>query len=240
MVSLFLIGFYSLWSVSKWRMIILITVPFFGAYVYASGSIMSCLLAFIGCAVFPFLNIKNDPGRSQFFAKWAVFVLAVCLAILKKVWIPGSGAVYSQKFSGGTLVNFTDRIDIWGFYFTQIISDKFVFLFGHSAPPDRNIFPSAHSYYLDLTYNFGAIPTLVIFGLIVITLVKIRRNIIDILASPHIFILAMIVIFLIIDNLLKVGFRQPYPGILSFFLWGVLLIRLNKLQIAKDSVPKKA
>jgi len=30
----------------------------------------------------------------------------------------------------------------------------------------------------------------------------------------------------LIDNSLKVGFRQPYPGIIMFFLWGVLLNRL--------------
>lgn len=240
MASLFLMGLYSLWNVSKWRMLILIISPFFGVYVYASGSMMACLLSLIGCAIFPFLNIKNDPGRSQFFAKSSVFVLAVCSATLRKVWIPGSGSAYSQKFEGGALVNLTERVDIWGFYLTQIISNKFVFLFGHSAPPDRNIFPSAHNYFLDLAYNFGAIPTLIILGLIVITLVQIRRNITDILASPHIFSLAMIVMFLIMDNFLKVGFRQPYPGILSFFLWGVLLIRLSNLKLSKDDITIKA
>ena len=39
--------------------------------------------------------------------------------------------------------------------------------------------------------------------------------------------LAAIVLFLVvIDNSLKVGLRQPYPGILTFFLWGLLLARL--------------
>ena len=239
MTSIFLMGLYSLWNFSKWRVLIIILSPFFGAYVFASGSMMACLLSLIGCAAFPFLNTNNDPGRSQFFAKWSVFILAIFAAVLKKFWIPGSGSAYSQKFEGGTLVNLTERFHIWEFYFTQIISDKFVFLFGHPAPPDRNIFPSAHNYYLDLAYNFGAIPSLIILGLTVITLVQIRRNITDILASSHIFILVMIVMFLILDNLLKVGFRQPYPGILSFFLWGVLLIRLGKLQIPKAITPIK-
>jgi hypothetical protein len=36
-----------------------------------------------------------------------------------------------------------------------------------------------------------------------------------------------VVLFLILtDNSLKVGMRQPYPGILTFFFWGVLLSRL--------------
>jgi len=239
MASIFLIGLYSLWNASNWRVIIVLTSPFFGMYVYASGSMMACLISIVGCAVFPFLDKKNDPSRRKFFTKWSVFVLAISSALLKGLWAPGSGTAYLQKIDDGKLVNLTERLEIWKFYFNEIISDKFVFLFGHPAPPDRIIFPSAHNYYLDLAYNFGIVPALIIFGLIVITLIKIRRNIIDILISPHIFALAMIVMFLILDNLLKVGLRQPYPGILSFFLWGVLLVRLSKLQISKDVVTVK-
>jgi peptidoglycan/LPS O-acetylase OafA/YrhL len=41
--------------------------------------------------------------------------------------------------------------------------------------------------------------------------------------------LAAIILFLIfVDNNFKVNFRQPYPGIFSFFLWGLLLARLSR------------
>ena len=40
-------------------------------------------------------------------------------------------------------------------------------------------------------------------------------------------LLGAVAFFVLIDNFLKVGFRQPYPGILMFFLWGVLLTRLS-------------
>ena len=33
----------------------------------------------------------------------------------------------------------------------------------------------------------------------------------------------------IIDNSFKVGLRQPYPGIITFFLWGLLLSRLSPM-----------
>ena len=243
MASIFLIGLYSLWNVSHWRMLIILLSPFFGMYIAASGSMMVALISLVGCAAFPFQQAKNDSGRGQFFTKSSVFVLVICSEILSSSL--RAVTAISQKVEGGNLINFfeggkllnlTARVDIWRFYFTEVISDKFVFLFGHSAPPDRNIFPSAHNYFLDLAYNFGAIPTLIIFGLIVITLVKVCRCITDILVSPHIFALTIVLMFLILDNLLKVGFRQPYPGILSFFLWGILLIRLSKLQISKDVI----
>jgi hypothetical protein len=48
------------------------------------------------------------------------------------------------------------------------------------------------------------------------------------LASPSLLGLALVVLFILfVDNSLKVGLRQPYPGIISFFLWGVLLSRLS-------------
>jgi len=34
------------------------------------------------------------------------------------------------------------------------------------------------------------------------------------------------VFLVVIDNDLKVTFRQPYPGLFGFFLWGLLLSRL--------------
>jgi hypothetical protein len=38
----------------------------------------------------------------------------------------------------------------------------------------------------------------------------------------------LITIFLLlIDNSFKVGLRQPYPGIITFFLWGLLLSKLT-------------
>lgn len=239
MASIFLLSLYSLWSFSNWRIAIIVFTPFFGVYILSSGSMMAALLVLIGCASFPFWNSKDRLCQNQLIVKLSILVEVICAPLFKMVLAPGSGVGYTQKFESGKLVNFTERLDIWNFYFTQIVSNEFVFLFGHANPPARNIFPSAHNYYLDLAYNFGIIPTLIMLGLIVITLVKIRRHMADIWASPRIFSLAMIVIFFILDNLIKVGFRQPYPGILSFFLWGVLLVRLSKIQILKDGIPNK-
>jgi hypothetical protein len=240
MASIFLLGLYSLWNFSYWRMLLIISSPFFGMYIASSGSMMAILLALVGCFVFPFFHSKDSADKGQFFIKSSILIVGIFSALLRMAYAPGSGTeAYAQKFEGGKLVNLSERLDIWHFYASQFFSDKYTFLFGHASPPARNIFPSAHNYYLDLAYNFGAIPTLIMFGLIVITLVKIRRCLADILASPQIFALAMIVMFLILDNLLKVGFRQPYPGILSFFLWGVLLIRLSKMYRLKDSVVNK-
>jgi hypothetical protein len=35
---------------------------------------------------------------------------------------------------------------------------------------------------------------------------------------------------LLVETMLKVGLRQPYPGIVGFFIWGLLLARLSALE----------
>ena len=43
---------------------------------------------------------------------------------------------------------------------------------------------------------------------------------------------ALVAFFIFIDNFFKVGFSQPYPGMMMFFLWGVLLARLDSIDTA--------
>ena len=48
------------------------------------------------------------------------------------------------------------------------------------------------------------------------------------LLTPNLAMLAVLVgFFVFVDNSLKVSFRQPYPGMVMFFLWGLLLSRLE-------------
>jgi|GEM_PF-5670418 hypothetical protein len=55
--------------------------------------------------------------------------------------------------------------------------------------------------------------------------------------TSQLFMLLIIVFFFIfIDNFLKVSFRQPYSGMVTFFLWGLLLSRLS---IAKKTAQAK-
>ncbi|MGH9877608.1 MAG: hypothetical protein ACRD5H_08215, partial [Nitrososphaerales archaeon] len=122
-----------------------------------------------------------------------------------------------------------------------IFSDLSTFLLGHNVPPDRKLWPSAHNYYLDFIYNFGFIAALVIIGLMLFTVFQLYQNRTRILMSPAMLGLTMVVLFLLIpDNLVKVGMRQPYPGIITFFLWGLLLARMRSLRRAKQERPSAA
>ncbi len=126
--------------------------------------------------------------------------------------------------------NLAKRLHYWDYYAKNIMSGWGKFLTGHPRPPDRSVYPSAHNYYLDFVYNFGVLAFLPLLSLIGYTLLLVYRSRQAILASSSLLGLTVVVfIVLFVDNFFKVGLRQPYPGIISFFLWGVLLTRLSRL-----------
>jgi hypothetical protein len=133
------------------------------------------------------------------------------------------------------------RLHYWEYYAKSIVSGSKVFIFGHAERPDRSKFHSAHNYYLDFVYNFGSLAVLPLMGVLGYTLVMVFRYREAILASPSFLGLTVVVLFLLlVDNSLKVGLRQPYPGIITFFLWGLLLARLESLRMGQPNSPARA
>ena len=177
--------------------------------------------------------------------QWAILSLVLGAGTLYNIWsmwttqfvgvegLPGSGKVgmYTQKFAGTTILNVQSRVDSWLYYINGILSDPFTFLLGHFVPPDRKLWPSAHNYYLDFMYNFGFIAALVLMGFVIFTGIQLYKNRDHIVKAPSLLGLTVVVLFLLVpDSLVKVGMRQLYPGIITFFLWGLLLARIKSLQ----------
>lgn len=126
--------------------------------------------------------------------------------------------------SNGLFRNLNERLEIWKLVWDGILESDKNFWFGHSERMSKQIANSAHNYYFDLIYHFGFISLLPLLGLIIYTIYKIIKLLFNRNLSADVFVLALFVLFLLlIDNSLKVGLRQPYSGIISFFLWGVLL-----------------
>jgi hypothetical protein len=124
------------------------------------------------------------------------------------------------------------RIDTFEYYFRGVVESPQAFLFGHSSPPGRSLYPSAHNYWLDIFYNFGLLALLPLFILLLVTLKSIWKRRAEILCNPLLIGTAMAAIYLILgENMLKSGMRQPYPGIITFFIWGLLITRLDATAI---------
>jgi glycosyltransferase involved in cell wall biosynthesis len=132
--------------------------------------------------------------------------------------------------------NFLERFGDWGLYGRQIFDSPKTFLFGHAVPIDRSIRTSAHNYYLDMAYLFGVLALLPLFGLLLLTLLYAWRARRCIAVDPSLAALLVVVLFLVVvDSNFKVTLRQPYPGIATFFLWGLLLARLRRPERDKSA-----
>jgi len=132
-------------------------------------------------------------------------------------------------------VNMGDRENFAMIYLNKIIEHPLTVLYGHSSPPPRTVAASAHNYYLDFTYNFGIIACSPLLLLLLYTIVRCNKQRVN--DHSVIWLLAIVLYFVVIDSSLKVTLRQPYPGIIAFFLWGILLSSLNS-QGQEDSISR--
>lgn len=127
-----------------------------------------------------------------------------------------------------TLPNVSERFLYWKFFLAGSTESVRSFLFGHERQPDIRRYPSAHNYYLDFLYNFGVVALTPMLLLLAWTARQTWAERYRFAQSAALAGLLVAVVFLMaIDNGLKVGMRQPYPGIATFFLWGMLATRLQ-------------
>lgn len=152
--------------------------------------------------------------------------------------VEGQQALYSGKFkvlSEGKLpVNVIERFGDWAHFGRAIIENKTTLLVGHAEPMPREIRSSPHNFYIDIAYTFGLLGLLPIVGLIGYTayLCWQRRKY---LSGSTWWLIAIVAYLVLIDSNFKVTLRQPYPGIFAYFLWGLLLTRLQLVMPGKLS-----
>lgn len=234
-VAAYLFALYSLWQIHSYRRALAALAMPMGLFAAASLSVLA--LGALSAGVMGFALRERTAGRRD-WRTWTLLAMVVLSAAAYRPIVMSSGLFTSGGLftNGGPLssseltapLNVLERLHYWSFYAQGVLSDFQSAVLGHLTPPDRKYYPSAHNYYLDFAYNFGLIALLPMLGLIGLTLVKAYQHRRTILRSPDLLGLTVIVLFLVlVDNSLKVGMRQPYPGIFTFFLWGLLLSRLK-------------
>ena len=237
-VSAYLLALYTLWESPRYRMLLLALGAPMGIYAGASISALTttCLITGVtGFAIFAWRRGKQFKSALALAA--AIVVFSIGYFSLASGQIGGKYDLIRLQTDTTVLApkNLAQRLAYWKFYSGEILASPKTAVLGHAAPPDRIKYPSAHNYYLDFAYNFGLVPLLPVLGLIGLTLFGVHRKWREIRESAPLLGLTFVVLFLIlVDNSFKVGMRQPYPGILTFFLWGVLLSHLFSPSAAAD------
>jgi O-antigen ligase len=241
-VCLYLFALFSLWdSAGCYKMILIVLMPLMGAYAVFSSSILTNVVLYSGIFFFAGLLFYRTTNKLVFL----LTIVVICTSILSVFIMRKDSDVYKKYLQrvgiplsnpvvvDNKILNYNDsfltyRVKIWKHFINKIVSNPEILIFGSPKRPDRSEYPSAHNYYLDLAYNFGILPLLPIIGLLLLTIKAVFGFRKELFSNPDTSGLVFVTLFLVlVDNSLKVGLRQPYPGIITFFLWGLLLSRLS-------------
>jgi hypothetical protein len=252
LVCVFVVACFVLWQEKVHRMVLLALAAPVGAYAMYSISTLTVSGLLAGSIIFIVYRYLRKWGKDQ--KGPLLLLLLITIGITSAIPMVTQNLIHMRKAGnvfdmtsamltgGGDTTreelpkNVTTRLRVWTFYVEEIASSRDGFVFGHQSPPDRTLYPSAHNYYLDFTYNFGFFALVPIFWLIAFTIWKSGRYWKEISLNPALFALTGAVLsLLLIDNSIKVSLRQPYPGIVTFFLWGMLLSRLSELGRASNT-----
>lgn len=251
-VAFYVLALAAMLDSSVMQKFLVFLAPWMGIYLAASLAMTAILFAVSALLVYLGLAIKANKVK---FA--TVVMILLVAGFVGYFILADQSKYYSTKFGfdlgianenlakylltresylnriEGTLFehlprNLKERVVYWWFFGEGIFDSWQSLLFGHETRPDRSVFPSAHNYYIDLVYNFGLISLLPIIYLLGNTAYLCLRAVRRSRVSPELVMLILVVVFFaLVDNSLKVGFRQPYPGMVMFFFWGVLITRLS-------------
>jgi hypothetical protein len=143
-----------------------------------------------------------------------------------------TGATYSKfvpLLQGKVPQNLQERFGDWERFGSGVLESPKTILVGHAEPMPREVRSSAHNWYIDTAYTFGIVAVIPVLGLLLYSgglCWAYRRSV-----PPQTWWLVGIVFYLVvIDSNFKVTLRQPYPGIFAFFMWGLLLARLDEIR----------
>jgi len=246
MISGFFVSLCALWNYPNYRKIFILLSPLIGIYAVAGYSMLALFVTvagFVAFTVYRFFKYRDKTIVAVFICTFIATFGYFTFSWNSGLFIQKYGFLKETKkymvskheksinpekvIPKGLNTRFID----WTLYSTSIIANSKTFLLGHKKPFDRSVTTSAHNYYLDFVYNFGflaILPLLFLIGYSLHLAFKFKDNIMQ---SERLLGLCMVVFFLVlVDNNFKVTLRQPYPGILTYFLWGVLLSRLLSLR----------
>lgn len=224
-VAAYVLALFSLWGcaeVDRWLLGLTLAM---GGFVVLSWSLLSMLL--FGLGLLLFLLQQWPKGRRVLLLP----LLALCGGSLALGYVQAllrTDRPSPLSSSADSLMRpIEGRVDYsehWSFYINGISESWANALFGHATSPERELYPSALNYYLDFAYNFGLLGLLPLVLLALYSLAAVARHWRAFWSNTPALGLALVVIFMLtIDSAFKVGLRQPYSGVIMFFLWGLLL-----------------
>jgi hypothetical protein len=227
----------ALWSRSVYmRIAIGLMFPIVMVHMVASASINGFASTAIGMVAFMLFNWRYARARRHLLASLAVALLAAALNFALVYSYHSGGNYYYIPEAAVTRwsVSATDaisRVEQWRFFANGIGESTQAFLFGHATGPDRNLHPNAQNYWLEVIYNFGIIAIFPLIVFIASTSLLVWKQRSRFQSVPLLLGTTMAAGYLVlVESMFNIGMRQPYMGILTFFILGLLNSRLRSVK----------
>jgi hypothetical protein len=242
-VSACLVVLFSMWKHSAQRVVLLALGALISVYAVMSYSTLALALLMLGVGVLVARTLKPVQAVAVFLCMAAgttamLWTQRNTLDFLQKYRPlefaqrhPEAGPLGGEEGAPDVSASVSRRLGDWKIHGRGIMEAPEAFFFGHGEALDRAVTTSAHNYYQDFLYNFGAVGFLPLLLLICYTVFLVWRQRSAVLRDLGLLGLTLVVLFLVlVDSNFKVTLRQPYPGLFTFFLWGLLLSRLSRLR----------
>jgi len=228
---------FALWTQSR-AMRIAIGFMFLIVLVHlvASESINAIASAAIGMVMFVIFHWRDARFRWHLSATFTAALLAAAFYATLVHTDDSVGNRHSMAEAtvaswSASVADGNNRAERWRIFADGIKTSPEVFLFGHATRPDRNLYPNAHNYWLDATYSFGILTILPLIAWIAMAISMVWKQRRRLLLDPLLLGTTMAAGYLVlIENMFNIGMRQPYPGILTFFIFGLLISRLGSVK----------
>ena len=208
--------------------------------IYAVSSLSFLTIFAYFALMSAFLICKLWRYRSNAKTIWIAVILIAVTILASYVYFKkmdgyrisadGHEIFYYGKFKeltkGKIPLNVQERFGDWQLFGNGILESEKTFFVGHAQPMPREVRSSPHNFYIDIAYTFGVLglfPIVCLIGYTAYLCWKRRKN----LSESTWWLLAIVAYLVLIDSNFKVTLRQPYPGIFAYFLWGLLLSRLQ-------------
>jgi hypothetical protein len=227
----------ALWSRSgSMRIAIGFMIPIALLHLVASASINAIAGAATGMAALMIFHWRDARFRWHLSAALAAALLAAAAYVALFNTDNSAGYRHSEPrvaeaSAASWSVSAADgssRAEQWRVFADGIVASPGAFLFGHAVRPDRNLHPNAHNYWLDAVYSFGMLAILPLIALLAMTARLVWKQRSRVLSDPVLLGTTMAAGYLaLVESMFNIGMRQPYPGIITFFILGLLISRLG-------------
>jgi len=228
----------NLFNKKKLQIICLILLStIYSVLTYSLSSVILLIIFLFGYSIkLIFQNYKNKFTLLKIISSLILF-FCICLYLFnfnvnniekEKFITNGKKAknYYENTLKFQNLANFETpenirlRIIIWKSYYQEIINNKEIIFLGDKDRHLDDKYQSSHNLFIDIIYKFGlilTIPYLILLYLILFKLYSLRNN------QKDFYSLLVIFFVIFLENMFKVSLKQPYPGIISFYLIGYYL-----------------